>query len=71
MNSSLVPLKTLRAEGVDARSISRLKRFSVDVGIGRGECQLRCRPRHLTMVQITRWLFLSESIVTTSHDFES
>ncbi|GFW18700.1 DUF4817 domain-containing protein [Trichonephila clavipes] len=47
MSSSLVPLKTRRVEGVEAQTSSRW----CDVDVQKGRCQLRYRPRYLTMIQ--------------------
>ncbi|GFT86381.1 uncharacterized protein TNCV_3258921 [Trichonephila clavipes] len=48
-----VPLKTRRVEALCMFNLSRPQTSSrwCDVVVWRGECQLRCGPRHLTMVQ--------------------
>ncbi|GFV51557.1 uncharacterized protein TNCV_3260971 [Trichonephila clavipes] len=48
-----VPLKTRRVGQRCTLNLSRAKTSSrwCDVVVRRGGCQLRCRPRHLTMVQ--------------------
>ncbi|GFT87285.1 uncharacterized protein TNCV_3953961 [Trichonephila clavipes] len=53
MSSSPVPLKTRRVEQRCTLNLSRTEMFSrwCGVVVRRGGCQLRCRPRHLTMVQ--------------------
>ncbi|GFS86038.1 uncharacterized protein TNCV_1582911 [Trichonephila clavipes] len=51
--SSPVPLKTRRVGQRCTLNLSRAKTSSrwCGVVVRRGGCQLRCRPRHLTMVQ--------------------
>ncbi|GFT91413.1 uncharacterized protein TNCV_4285691 [Trichonephila clavipes] len=51
--SSPVPLKTRRVGQRCTLNLSRAETSSrwCGVVVRRGECQLRCRPRHLTMVQ--------------------
>ncbi|GFT34862.1 uncharacterized protein TNCV_3878761 [Trichonephila clavipes] len=53
MSSSPVPLKTLRVRQQCTLNLSRVEMSSrwCGVVVRRGRCQLRCRPRHLTMVQ--------------------
>ncbi|GFV24204.1 uncharacterized protein TNCV_2632081 [Trichonephila clavipes] len=53
MSSSPVPLKTHRVGQRYTLNLSRAETSSrwCAVVVRRGECQLRCRPRHLTMVQ--------------------
>ncbi|GFU85325.1 uncharacterized protein TNCV_2386301 [Trichonephila clavipes] len=53
MSSSPVPLQTHRVEERCTLNLSRAQRSSRWCGVEarRGSCQLRCRPRHLTMVQ--------------------
>ncbi|GFU99866.1 uncharacterized protein TNCV_1257151 [Trichonephila clavipes] len=53
MSSSSVPLKTHRVRERCPLNLSRAQTsfLSCDVVVRRGGCQLRCRPRHLTMVQ--------------------
>ncbi|GFX34045.1 DDE_3 domain-containing protein [Trichonephila clavipes] len=53
MGSSPVPLKTRRVGQRCTLNPSRAETSSrwCGVGVRRGGCQLRCRPRHLTMVQ--------------------
>ncbi|GFU65782.1 uncharacterized protein TNCV_5059161 [Trichonephila clavipes] len=48
-----VPLKTRRVGQRCTLNLSRAETSSrwCGVGVRRGGCQLRCRPRHLTMVQ--------------------
>ncbi|GFV58114.1 uncharacterized protein TNCV_2109421 [Trichonephila clavipes] len=48
-----VPLKTRRVGQRCTLNLSRAETSSrwCDVVVRRGGCQLRCRPRHLTMVQ--------------------
>ncbi|GFW44552.1 uncharacterized protein TNCV_4480981 [Trichonephila clavipes] len=50
---SPVPLKTCRVEQRCTLNLSRAETSSCWCGVvaRRGECQLRCRPRQLTMVQ--------------------
>ncbi|GFW01669.1 uncharacterized protein TNCV_4085841 [Trichonephila clavipes] len=52
-SSSPVPLKTRRVGQRCTLNLSRAETSSrwCDVVVRRGGCQLRCRPRHLTMVQ--------------------
>ncbi|GFT79341.1 uncharacterized protein TNCV_3275681 [Trichonephila clavipes] len=52
-SSSPVPLKTHRVGQRCTLNLSRAETSSrwCGVVVRRGECQLRCRPRHLTMVQ--------------------
>ncbi|GFX20314.1 uncharacterized protein TNCV_3486721 [Trichonephila clavipes] len=52
-SSSPVPLKTHRVGQRCTLNLSRAETSSrwSDVVVRRGGCQLRCRPRHLTMVQ--------------------
>ncbi|GFT38702.1 uncharacterized protein TNCV_1498931 [Trichonephila clavipes] len=52
-SSSSVPLKTRRVEQRCTLNMSRAETSSRWCGVvdRRGECQLRCPPRHLTMVQ--------------------
>ncbi|GFX13027.1 uncharacterized protein TNCV_2356831 [Trichonephila clavipes] len=52
-SSSPVPLKTRRVGQRCSLNLSRAKTSSRWFGevVRRGGCQLRCRPRHLTMVQ--------------------
>ncbi|GFY26942.1 uncharacterized protein TNCV_930831 [Trichonephila clavipes] len=52
-SSSLVLLKTCRAGQRYTLNLSRAETSSLWCGVEvrRGRCQLRCRPRHLTMVQ--------------------
>ncbi|GFY23199.1 uncharacterized protein TNCV_3764391 [Trichonephila clavipes] len=52
-SSSLVPLKTRRVGQRCTLNLSRAETSSrwCGVVVRRGGCQLRCRPRHLTMVQ--------------------
>ncbi|GFV84190.1 uncharacterized protein TNCV_3038501 [Trichonephila clavipes] len=51
--SSPVPIKTRRVGQRCTLNLSRAETSSrwCGVVVRRGECQLRCRPRHLTMVQ--------------------
>ncbi|GFY01883.1 uncharacterized protein TNCV_1468701 [Trichonephila clavipes] len=51
--SSPVPLKTRRVGQRCTLNLSRAETFSrwCGVVVRRGGCQLRCRPRHLTVVQ--------------------
>ncbi|GFV84535.1 uncharacterized protein TNCV_2481491 [Trichonephila clavipes] len=51
--SNPVPLKTLRVGQRCTLNLSRAETSSrwCGVVVRRGRCQLRCRPRHLTMVQ--------------------
>ncbi|GFX46833.1 uncharacterized protein TNCV_4039791 [Trichonephila clavipes] len=53
MGSSPVPLKTRRVGQRCTLNLSRAETSSrwCGVVVRRGGCQLRCRPRHLTMVQ--------------------
>ncbi|GFX79807.1 DUF1758 domain-containing protein [Trichonephila clavipes] len=53
MSSILVPLKTRRVGQRCTLNLSRAETSSrwCGVVVRRGGCQLRCRPRHLTMVQ--------------------
>ncbi|GFU75611.1 uncharacterized protein TNCV_2863261 [Trichonephila clavipes] len=53
MGSSPVPLKTHRVGQRCTLNLSRAETSSCWCGVvvRRGRCQLRCRPRHLTMVQ--------------------
>ncbi|GFY35563.1 uncharacterized protein TNCV_196631 [Trichonephila clavipes] len=53
MSSSPVPLKTRRVGQRCTLNLSRAETSSrwCGVVVRRGRCQLRCRPRHLTMVQ--------------------
>ncbi|GFX78114.1 uncharacterized protein TNCV_5134621 [Trichonephila clavipes] len=53
MSSSPVPLKTRRGGQRCTLNLSRAETSSrwCGVVVRRGWCQLRCRPRHLTMVQ--------------------
>ncbi|GFT89516.1 uncharacterized protein TNCV_4387721 [Trichonephila clavipes] len=53
MSSSPVPLKTCRVGARCMLNLSRAQTSSRWCGVvaRRGWCQLRCRPRHLTMVQ--------------------
>ncbi|GFU86679.1 uncharacterized protein TNCV_2880991 [Trichonephila clavipes] len=53
MSSSPVPLKTRRVGQRCTLNLSRAQTSSrwCGVVVRRGGCQLRCRPRHLTMVQ--------------------
>ncbi|GFT73549.1 hypothetical protein TNCV_4021511 [Trichonephila clavipes] len=54
MSSNLVPLKIRRVGGVmHVKPVENLNRRLVGVvwKLGGCVCQLRCRPRHLTMVQ--------------------
>ncbi|GFW48038.1 uncharacterized protein TNCV_2402251 [Trichonephila clavipes] len=53
MSSIPVPLKTRRVGQRCTLNLSRAETSSrwCGVGVRRGGCQLRCRPRHLTMVQ--------------------
>ncbi|GFV61709.1 uncharacterized protein TNCV_188671 [Trichonephila clavipes] len=55
MSSIQVPLKTRRVGQRCTLNLSRAETSSrwCGVVVRRGGCQLRCRPRHLTMVQIT------------------
>ncbi|GFW12040.1 uncharacterized protein TNCV_4531051 [Trichonephila clavipes] len=52
-SSSPVPLKTRRVKQRCTLYLSRAETSShwCGVVVRRGDCQLRCRPRHLTMVQ--------------------
>ncbi|GFV77029.1 uncharacterized protein TNCV_690991 [Trichonephila clavipes] len=52
-SSSPVPLKTHRVGQRCTLNLSRVETSSrwCGVVVRRGRCQLRCRPRHLTMVQ--------------------
>ncbi|GFX59634.1 uncharacterized protein TNCV_3753991 [Trichonephila clavipes] len=52
-SSSPVPLKTRRVGQQCTLNLSRAETSSrwCDVVVRRGGCQLRCRPRHWTMVQ--------------------
>ncbi|GFU60302.1 uncharacterized protein TNCV_3404461 [Trichonephila clavipes] len=49
--SSPVPLKTRRVGQRCTLNLSRAETSSRWCGVRRRRCQLRCRPRHLTMVQ--------------------
>ncbi|GFV13445.1 uncharacterized protein TNCV_129431 [Trichonephila clavipes] len=53
MSSSPVPLKTCRVGQRCRLNLSRAEMPSrwCGVVVRRGRCQLRCRPRHLTMIQ--------------------
>ncbi|GFX35643.1 mothers against decapentaplegic homolog 2 [Trichonephila clavipes] len=53
MSSNLVPQETRRVGERCTLNLSRAQTFSCWCGVGgrRGGCQLRCRPRHLTMVK--------------------
>ncbi|GFV86196.1 uncharacterized protein TNCV_671931 [Trichonephila clavipes] len=53
INSRLVPLKTHRVGDRCALNLSRAQTSSrwCGVVVRRGGCQIRCRPRHFTMVQ--------------------
>ncbi|GFU04463.1 uncharacterized protein TNCV_1080261 [Trichonephila clavipes] len=51
MSSSTVPLKTCRVEQRCTLNLSRAETSSRWCGSLERGCQLRCRPRHLTMVQ--------------------
>ncbi|GFY34133.1 uncharacterized protein TNCV_2504361 [Trichonephila clavipes] len=53
MSSSPVSLKTRRVEQRCTLNLSRAQTSSLwcDLVVRRGGCQLKCRPRHLTMVQ--------------------
>ncbi|GFY24749.1 uncharacterized protein TNCV_1017951 [Trichonephila clavipes] len=53
MSSSPVPLKTRRVRQRCSSNVSRAETSSrwCGVVVRREGCQLRCRPRHLTMVQ--------------------
>ncbi|GFV10161.1 uncharacterized protein TNCV_3661131 [Trichonephila clavipes] len=52
MSLSPVPLKTRRVGEQYMLNLSRVQTSSHWCGVVRkGECQLRCRPRYLTMVQ--------------------
>ncbi|GFW95524.1 uncharacterized protein TNCV_1722251 [Trichonephila clavipes] len=51
MSSSQGPLKTRREGARFTLNLLRAQTSSVGVVVRRGECQLRCRPHHLTMVQ--------------------
>ncbi|GFV42949.1 uncharacterized protein TNCV_629621 [Trichonephila clavipes] len=52
MNSSPVPLKTRRVNERSTLNLSRVQTSSRLCGVlGRRECLLRCRPRHLIIVQ--------------------
>ncbi|GFV34066.1 uncharacterized protein TNCV_3979141 [Trichonephila clavipes] len=55
-SSSPVSLKTHRVGQRCTLNLPRAETSSrwCDVIVRRGRCQLRCRPRHLTMVQILR-----------------
>ncbi|GFV51934.1 uncharacterized protein TNCV_1322871 [Trichonephila clavipes] len=52
-SSRTVPLKTRRVRQRCTLNLSRAEMSSrwCGVAVRRGGCQLRCRPRHLTMVQ--------------------
>ncbi|GFS68239.1 hypothetical protein TNCV_5028551 [Trichonephila clavipes] len=50
-SSSPVPLKTRRVGERFTQTYRELKRPPVGVVLTRGGSELRCRPRHLTMVQ--------------------
>ncbi|GFW63796.1 hypothetical protein TNCV_3744041 [Trichonephila clavipes] len=64
MRSSPVPLKTcqvggtMRVKFVEAQMSAR----SCGVEVGGGMCQLRCRPRHLTLVQNYESVFKSPRV---------
>ncbi|GFT63290.1 hypothetical protein TNCV_1565981 [Trichonephila clavipes] len=52
MSSSPIPLKTRRVgAAMHDKSVESWKRPPVGVVVREGWCQLRCRSRHLTMVQ--------------------
>ncbi|GFT16787.1 uncharacterized protein TNCV_1333941 [Trichonephila clavipes] len=51
MSSIPVPLKTRRVGQRCTLNLSRAETSSRWCGVVVGRCQLRCRPRHLTMVQ--------------------
>ncbi|GFU88262.1 uncharacterized protein TNCV_846551 [Trichonephila clavipes] len=53
MSSIPVPVKTRRVGQRCTLSLSRAEKSShwCGVVVSRGSCQLRCRPRHLTMIQ--------------------
>ncbi|GFX14123.1 uncharacterized protein TNCV_1766191 [Trichonephila clavipes] len=65
MNSSPVPLKTRRVGQRCVLNMSRTETSSrwCGVVVRRGGCELRCRPRHLTMVQNHTWSVAKSSRV--------